>query len=206
MKIFANKNIFKKIVLTFVLLFSFSFVLPKPVQAVGGEIMNPICDLIVGFGDGAMNVMHKAILRQDVSLIRISDGGWNIAQVIIVAAAAIVIGVALVATGGALAGAGLVAGAKLVVECLTVVSITGFSAGIMFHAADSFSEEIPLPFFSLTPENILSGKIPLFDVNFINPPEEGSIYNNTGLVQLGTTALQKSIYAKDDLLKDKLGK
>lgn len=205
MKIFANKNIFKKIVLTFVLLFSFSFVVPKPVQAVGGEIMNPICDLIVGFGDGAMNVMHKAILRQDVSLIRISDGGWNIAQVIIVAAAAIVIGVALVATGGALAGAGLVAGAKLVVECLTVVSITGFSAGIMFHAADSFSEEIPLPFFSLTPENILSGKIPLFDVNFINPPEEGSIYNNTGLVQLGTTALQKSIYAKDDLLKDKLG-
>lgn len=206
MKIFANNNIFKKIILSFVLLLSFSFVAPEPVQAsVGGEIMNPICDLLVGLGDGIMNIMHKAILKQDITLLRVSEGKWNIVQIIIVAAAIIVIGVALIATGGALAGAGLVAGAKFVVGCLTVVSITGVSAGIMFHAADSFSEEIPLPFFSLTPENILSSKIPLFDVNFINPPEEGSQYHNTGLVQQGTTALQQSIYARDDLLKDKLG-
>ena len=160
MKIFANNNIFKKIILSFVLLLSFSFVAPEPVQAsVGGEIMNPICDLLVGLGDGIMNIMHKAILKQDITLLRVSEGKWNIVQIIIVAAAIIVIGVALIATGGALAGAGLVAGAKLVVGCLTVVSITGVSAGIMFHAADSFSEEIPLPFFSLTPENILSGRI-----------------------------------------------
>ena len=208
MKFFANKNIFKKIVLTFVLLFSFSFVLPKPVQAVGGEIMNPICDFIVGFGDGAMNVMHKAILRQDVSLIRISDGGWNIAQVIIVAAAVIVIGVALVATGGALAGAGLLAATKIIAGTISVIVVTGVSAGVLFHVADSFSDEIPLPLYSLSPENILSGKIPLFDVNFINPSEEPMPYDNTsvGLKQIAKVAgVTGAETQKDDLVKNNVG-
>ena len=208
MKFFANKNIFKKIVLTFVLLFSFTFVLPKPVQAVGGEIMNPICDFIVGFGDGAMNVMHKAILRQDVSLIRISDGGWNIAQVIIVAAAVIVIGVALVASGGALVGAGFLAGAKIVAGTIAVIAATGVSAGVLFHVADCFSDEIPLPLYSLSPENILSGKIPLFDVNFINPSEEPMPYDNTsvGLKQIAKVAgVTGAETQKDDLVKNNVG-
>ena len=208
MKFFANKNFFKKIVLTFVLLFSFTFVLPKPVQAVGGEIMNPICDFIVGFGDGAMNVMHKAILRQDVSLIRISDGGWNIAQVIIVAAAVIVIGVALVASGGALVGAGFLAGAKIVAGTIAVIAATGVSAGVLFHVADCFSDEIPLPLYSLSPENILSGKIPLFDVNFINPSEEPMPYDNTsvGLKQIAKVAgVTGAETQKDDLVKNNVG-
>ena len=208
MKIFANNNIFKKIILSFVLLLSFSFVAPEPVQAsVGGEIMNPICDLLVGLGDGIMNIMHKAILKQDITLLRVSEGKWNIVQIIIVAAAIIVIGVAIIATGGALAGAGLVAGAKLVVGCLTVVSITGVSAGIMFHAADSFSEEIPLPFFSLTPENILSGKIPLFDVNFINPSEEPMPYSNSSvsLNKIGGAVVNGRGTEHDNLLKSNVG-
>lgn len=208
MKFFANKNIFKKIVLIFVLLFSFSFVLPKPVHAVGGEIMNPICDFIVGLGDGAMNVMHKAILRQDVSLIRISEGEWNIAQIIIVAAAVIVIGVALVATGGALAGAGLLAGAKIIAGTMSVIIVTGVSAGVLFHVADSFSDEIPLPLYSLTPENILSSKIPLFDVNFINPSEEEMPYDNTsaGLKKIDTAVdISNSGTPKEYLLKKNVG-
>ena len=49
MRIFANKKIWKKIVILFLLITVFSFTIPKPVEAsIGGELMKPICAFIVG--------------------------------------------------------------------------------------------------------------------------------------------------------------
>ena len=74
MKIFANKSIWKKIVIIFLLIISISFVAPKPSQAsVGGELMKPVCDLLVGLGDGVVKIIHIGILGQDNTLLRIHE-------------------------------------------------------------------------------------------------------------------------------------
>ncbi len=49
MKIFANKKIWKKIVIIFLIITAFSFTIPKPVEAsIGGDLMKPICAFVVG--------------------------------------------------------------------------------------------------------------------------------------------------------------
>ena len=111
MKIFANKNIFKKIVLTLFLLLSFSYVSPEPVQAgIGGELMEPICDFVIGLGDGIMGVIHSTFLGQDKTIlyINLSPDVKVLLKTILV----IVIGIAvavLIAYGFGVIGAGFTA-------------------------------------------------------------------------------------------------
>lgn len=74
MRIFANKSIWKKIVIIFLLITSISFVASKPAQAsVGGELMKPVCDLLVGLGDGVVKIIHIGLLGQDNTLLRIHE-------------------------------------------------------------------------------------------------------------------------------------
>ena len=102
MKIFANKNIFKKLILAVLLLLSFSFVSPEPVQAgVGGELMEPICDFVIGIGDGIISALHKFILGQDTTIIPIHIDafvGEGIVKIIATVLGAILIA-ALIAVG-----------------------------------------------------------------------------------------------------------
>ena len=84
MKIFANRNIWKKIVIIFSLIFSMSFAEPAPVKAagIGGELMEPVCDLIVGLGDGVLGVIHKLILNQETTLISINISAFPLEKVV----------------------------------------------------------------------------------------------------------------------------
>ena len=108
MKIFANRSIWKKIVIFFSLILSIAFVEPKPVQAgIGGTLMEPVCDLLVGIGDGFMNVTHHVLIGQETTLIRVNlkDGGWGIVRIVvtILAVAAALAAAALLTAGGAIA-------------------------------------------------------------------------------------------------------
>ena len=75
MKFFANRNIWKKIVIVLSLIFSMSFVKPAPVNAglkeAGGELMEPICDLLVWLGDGFLGVAHSMLVHQETTIIRV---------------------------------------------------------------------------------------------------------------------------------------
>ena len=181
MKIFANKSIWKKIVLIFLLIISISFVAPLPAQAsVGGELMKPVCDLLVGLGDGVIKIIHIGILGQDSTLLRIHEGGMGSFVNIVLKVAAIAVAictlVVVAAAIPAVLGAGipttLAAGGVLVKGIAAVAgkfAAGAAIAGVMFFASGAFSNQIVLPLYTISPEEIFRNKIPVFDVNFVNP-------------------------------------
>ena len=207
MKIFANKNIFKKLILAVLLLLSFSFVSPEPVQAgVGGELMEPICDFVIGLGDGIISALHKFILGQDTTIIPIHIDafvGEGIVKIIATVLGAILIA-ALIAVGVGAIGMAFAALAEAVsavgagAAAVGSAFVSGFSwtalgtsiaanigviiplalGGGIFGGAKVFSadlwrdNQIDLPLYSISPEEIFTNKIPLFDVNFFNPDPE----------------------------------
>ena len=179
MKIFANKSIWKKIVIIFLLITSISFATPQPVHAtVGGELMKPICDLLVGLGDGVIKVIHIGILGQDNTLLRVYEMGMgSFVSLALKAIAIAVLTISVIAAwtviGPVLAGgisavlasggvATIVAGASTVVKGAII-------AGVLYFASGAFSNQIVLPLYTISPEEIFRNKIPVFDVNFVNP-------------------------------------
>ena len=84
MGIFANRRIWKKLVIVLLLITIFAFVVPQSVQAsdddetsIGGTLMKPICNLLVGLCDGVLNLLHRFVVDSDDTLIRISlSSGW----------------------------------------------------------------------------------------------------------------------------------
>ena len=110
MKIFENKNIFKKLVIVFLIITLFSFCIPKGVKAdggIGGQLLDPLLSMFVGLGDGAIALLQKLILQQDASMIQVDTSTSTIAKVLgIFIAVVVVVGgiAALVATGRCVIG------------------------------------------------------------------------------------------------------
>ena len=181
MRIFAKKSIWKKIIIIFLLFSAISFTKPQPVHAsIGGELMKPVCDLLVGLGDGVIKVLHIGILGQYNTLLVIQETGIGSTVSIILKVAAIavlIIGVVLAATviGPIIAGgisAALAGGLTTITTVGTAAGIAAkgtIIAGVLFFGSTLFQNQVVLPLYSLTPEEIFRNKIPTFDVNFVNP-------------------------------------
>lgn len=170
MKIFQNKNLFKKLIIVLLFITIFSFCMPKVSRAsVGGDLMDAVMDLFVGIGDGINTVLSKMILQTDGSFIVVDTETNGVAKIlgIIVAAAVIIGGIVLIAAsdGAVLAVASAV---------FTVVK-AGVVAGVVTFAVTSylsdatFGEKVVLPSIRLTPYEIFTNQIPLFDVDFFSP-------------------------------------
>lgn len=170
MKIFQNKNLFKKLIIVLLFITIFSFCMPKVSRAsVGGDLMDAVMDLFVGVGDGINTVLSKMILQTDGSFIVVDTETNGVAKIlgIIVAAAIIIGGIVLIAASG---------GAVLAVASavFTVVK-AGVVAGVVTFAVTSylsdatFGEKVVLPSIRLTPYEIFTNQIPLFDVDFFSP-------------------------------------
>lgn len=187
MKIFANKSIWKKIILIFLLIISISFIKPEPVQAsVGGTLMKPVCDLLVGLGDGVVKIIHICILGQDNTLLRINEGGIGSAiRIALIAIAIAVIVIAIVVampsilavigsaasaiSSASITAAGIAGGAGALAAAGKALAEAGIIAGVIFFASGTFKNQVVLPLYSISPEEIFRNKIPVFDVNFVNP-------------------------------------
>ena len=170
MKIFQNKNLFKKLIIVLLFITIFSFCMPKVSRAsVGGDLMDAVMDLFVDIGDGINTVLSKMILQTDGSFIVVDTETNGVAKIlgIIVAAAVIIGGIVLIAASG---------GAVLAVASavFTVVK-AGVVAGVVTFAVTSylsdatFGEKVVLPSIRLTPYEIFTNQIPLFDVDFFSP-------------------------------------
>lgn len=170
MKIFQNKNLFKKLIIVLLFITIFSFCMPKVSRAsVGGDLMDAVMDLFVGIGDGINTVLSKMILQTDGSFIVVDTETNGVAKIlgIIVAAAVIIGGIVLIAASG---GAFLAVASAV----FTVVK-AGVVAGVVTFAVTSylsdatFGEKVVLPSIRLTPYEIFTNQIPLFDVDFFSP-------------------------------------
>lgn len=170
MKIFQNKNLFKKLIIVLLFITIFSFCMPKVSRAsVGGDLMDAVMDLFVGVGDGINTVLSKMILQTDGSFIVVDTETNGVAKIlgIIVAAAVIIGGIVLIAASG---GAALA-----VASAVFTVAKAGVVAGVVTFAVTSylsdatFGEKVVLPSIRLTPYEIFTNQIPLFDVDFFSP-------------------------------------
>ena len=85
----------------------------------------------------------------------------------------------------------------------------GIYVGASVYNSDSFDGDIDIPIYSITPEAIFKGQIPLFDVNFFDPTDETVDYSwltdyepPTDWEDIGSAKLQKDNgkYKKSDEL------
>ena len=169
MKIFQNKSLFKKLIIIFLVITIFSFCMPKVSRAsVGGDLMDAVMDLFVGIGDGINTILSKMILQTDGSFIVIDTGTDGVAKIlgIIIAAAVIIGGIVLIAAAPA---------SLAVVSAVFTVVKAGVVAGVATFAVTSvlggaiFGGKVVLPSIRLTPYEIFTNQIPLFDVDFFSP-------------------------------------
>ena len=201
MKIFANKSIWRKIVILLLFISIFGFVAPKPVAAgIGGELMNPVIALIVNAGDGIVNVIHKVIVNKDVSMLRVDRqlGLGDYAKIFLgVAVGALAIaatwyffgGAAIVSIMKAIATTALKIGVPVVLAT-SIVGMNGIKvfANLVRYTLESFTDsEIEIPLFSIGPEEIFEGQIPMFNVNFFDSKLLNAGRNRRQALESGTT-------------------
>lgn len=180
MKIFANKSIWKKIIIAYIFISVLTFAIPQTVQAageVGGVLAKPIVSLFVAAGDGIVNVLHQLIVNRG-DVVRIfqyeqNSGRWLIE--LLVPFVAIVFVIIAISAGGAWATF-----ASTLIKLATVVFLTGTYTTVAIpgmnmiangikYTKDAFAEDtIAFPFFSFGPEEIFENKIDLFKVNIFD--------------------------------------
>lgn len=194
MKIFQNKNLFKKLIIVLLFITIFSFCMPKVSRAsVGGYLMDAVMDLFVGIGDGINTVLSKMILQTDGSFIVVDTETNGVAKIlgIIVAAAVIIGGIVLIAAAPA---------SLAVVSTIFTVVKAGVVAGVVTFAVTSylsdatFGEKVVLPSIRLTPYEIFTNQIPLFDVDFFSPMTDLKTESSS---KVSKNALKSGISSED---------
>lgn len=194
MKIFQNKNLFKKLIIVLLFITIFSFCMPKVSRAsVGGDLMDAVMDLFVSIGDGINTVLSKMILQTDGSFIVVDTETNGVAKIlgIIVAAAVIIGGIVLIAAAPA---------SLAVVSTIFTVVKAGVVAGVVTFAVTSylsdatFGEKVVLPSIRLTPYEIFTNQIPLFDVDFFSPMTD---LKTESLSKVSKNALKSGISSED---------
>ena len=212
MKIFQNKNLFKKLIIVLLFITIFSFCMPKGVRAggddsVGGMLLKPFVDLMLGIGDGILDVVHKVIYHQDQSLVTVdmSSHWWDVfwtgvVAIVVAVAAAILVVVTAGAVVAAFAAIGVALSAVSVGTVLMVSVSSGAIAAAVFNS-NALPDDLKLPIYNISPEEIFSNDILLFDVDFFNP-KEGKVIDNTTTKTEDDYTEQMWKYIKDVLKKD----
>lgn len=200
MKFFTNKSIWSKIVIALVIVLVFQFIVAKPSLGAdyleaGGKLIQPVLSLVLSLGDGAMGIIHSAIMGMPQTLHKIDlNHGWDLFKTVakwvsigcLIAAAAGSIVAAMPSGGLSLAALPAIgsAFAATVGNLATVAGILFFgdavldgmkSATGLWSVSGFANEQLPdtlyLPTYAISPEEIFQGKILLFNVDFFGAPK-----------------------------------
>ena len=158
-----NKKNFNKILILLLVVICFNFICPTVSLGadLGGNLMKPVANLLTSLGDGIVNVIHKFVLKQDITMIRSSNGKLILDAILsILAAVGVVVAGLFIATVVPIGGTAVIG---------TIV-LAGVGTGVFVHSGLS-SSSLALPVYSISPEDIFMGEIPLFNVNFFNPED-----------------------------------
>lgn len=185
MKIFANKRTIKKISIILLIIIVFNFGISSEVNAssssIGGVLLKPVVNLFVAVGDGIVEILHYTLVQQSGTLIHINTGS-------ITSKWWVKIGLNVISGGTYWARELGKKIAKEVVETVlgkdgldidsigpgSTISITvdGEVIGAPILKEEYLEEDKYLPVYTLSPEEIFSNKVAIFDVDFFNPNEE----------------------------------
>lgn len=180
MKFFENKKFFQKMIIAVLIVMIFTFVFSCKVQAkseIGGKLLKPVVSLITSLGDGLMDVIHNALIHQNNAYIRIdlSTSIWTVLGLVFSIVAGAVIAGAIVYFTAGVAVPAIVAklsgslAVGLSAGTLTVAIISGAVVGGAVYHSNQMSDDLVLPLYAITPEEIFSGDLAIFDVDFFNP-------------------------------------
>lgn len=145
-------------------------------------------------------------MGQNDSVIRVdlTDAWWKkalstIAGIVAGIVAIIVIVAATVFTAG-VAGAVIetTVTAAIGTGAVLIATSVGVVSGVAFYNTQ-FPDDLILPIYSISPEEIFKGNILLFDVDFFNPVQDIYVKLDDG------TSLNMSNYTTDDKLKNAIG-
>ena len=194
MKVFINKGILFKLIAClciFLTLFNFTgtmqvYAAEQAEQALtGGKLLTPVLDLLMTIGDGIVNLIQNAIMGTSATVSLDIKG--SILVVVLAVLAAIIAGIIIIAiTGGVgafLIGikgvvasvVGFLAQSGAAAMLITGVTIAGvaitFSVSFTMFKAAFLPDYTVIPSISVSPEEIFSGRLLVFDVNFFNPKQ-----------------------------------
>lgn len=181
MKIFQNKNLFKKLIIVLLFITIFSFCMPKVSRAgdLGGKLLNPIMSFFVALGDGTMTIIQKMVLQIDESAINIDTSSSFWAKALVIIAAVVVVSVIVAATvltagaAGAVTMAGIAAALKGIAVAAIVIGVTTVTFPVTTQVVEGMlPDSFILPMYEVTPQEIFSNKIPLLDVDFFHPMDD----------------------------------
>lgn len=187
MEIFKNKFLIKLIacLCLFLTLFNFSGIsrvyADGDDEVYGGVLIRPIVSLLTGIGDAIVEILHKSVQSQDAAIIKVDGNTEKVSTLVkilgaVVAIAAVCLAVvfapfsAIVAVAATVALAVAVAGPGVLDKIINAA--WGAGKGLVKWTGAYFGwlgTDLYLPAFTITPESIFGGTIPLFDVNFFNP-------------------------------------
>lgn len=186
MNVFENKSIIRKTAIVILIIVVASFLFSGNVNAkssdngIGGKLLKPVISLVLSLGDGFYDIVHKVIFNQDVTLLHIDlttgffENLWKtISTIGIFVLAAVTAAVVVIATAGLAAGlvaalTGVTLGSLGVGTVLLVSAVTGTIAVSVYNSTYYPDDEIVLPLYSISPEEIFSNEIVIFDVDFFN--------------------------------------
>lgn len=182
MKFFENKSVFKKLIVVLLCILLLSFCMPKGVNAaddgIGGKLLSPVIDLLLALGDSALNVVHTIIYNQNDTLITVdmTNSIFSIvATVFAFVVTAVVVGAVVVFTSGAIVAALSAIGLELATVGLGTVILATTISGVVGAAifnSNYLPDNLQLPVYSVSPEDIFSNNVAMFDVDFFNPNDE----------------------------------
>ena len=167
---FNKKGIIQKIAIVLLILTVFNFIYPNVARAnaledVGGVLLEPALSLVQGLSEGVVWLMHWIILGQTDISYKV-DSGISVEFKPIVKM--------LLKADARITGSPLTSLGSLLVE----------------DYLKQVYENIELPNYNLTPEEIFSNRIPMLDVNFISPntyvKADGTEVKSSALTLRGT--------------------
>lgn len=176
MKFFTNKTFLFKLIaclcLCFALLgFGFSTVSQAEVNSdrseviIGGKLIEPVVDLLLGIGDAIINIVQQAIMGTEAA-ITIDTAGKIFSAIAGAILAIIIVGLACTLIGSVLAIPLL---GTLVAGAVGVLAFGGFSVAYNVISGALLPDITLIPKYTISPEEIFRGEILLFDVNIFNP-------------------------------------
>lgn len=185
MKFFMNKSIWAKIIIVLVIIILFEFIISKPSlgkdDGFGGKLLSPIVSLVVALADAGVEVMQTSIMETEETLIHVDleDSGWKIFKWIIKIAVFAAAVIAIIVSAGTLT---LVVGAAIALcfagemaglyNSVMDTAIDGIKNSIVGYGKDQLPDNLYLPVYSISPEEIFQGHVLLFNVDFFGKPKE----------------------------------
>lgn len=210
MKIFQNKNLFKKLIIVLLFITIFSFCMPKVSRAddLGGNLLNPIMSFFVALGDGTMTIIQKMVLQIDESVINIDTSSSFWAKALVIIASVVVVSVIVAATvltagaAGAVTMAGIAAALKGIAAAAIVIGVTTVTFPVTTQVVEGMlPDSFILPMYEVTPQEIFSNKIPLLDVDFFHPMDDKT-YNKKEETSKNEKTTTKYKYIENKLKSD----